>query len=96
MQKKRVNKPENLSPTTPTIQVKTADLHPSVNTKNEIISPSSILTYQFFSVNHNQLVWPKANKLWEIVGDSTDTYDLHSIFDTDVYPIPTYYSCSHL
>lgn len=94
--KKCVNKPENLPSTTPIKKIKTIDLYPSLSIKNEVVFSHNTLTYQFSLARDDQLAWSKANKLWEIVGDSTIAYNLRSISDTDVYPTPTCYSCSHL
>lgn len=46
--------------------------------------------------SYSQLIWPKANKLWEIIRDFTFIHIFYITLNTNIYIIITHYFCDCL
>lgn len=77
------------------------DLYSSISINNKDTNKKVVffigtINHQLFLADDSQLVWLKANKLWEIIQSSAIAYILYDVFDTDIYITITYYFYSCL
>lgn len=73
-----------------------AEIYPNVSTNNEVPFPSSTIIYQLSLAGNSQLIWSKADKLWEVIKNSIVAYIVRSISNTKVYIIIVHYFCGRL
>lgn len=62
----------------------------------EETSPGGTITRHPSPTGEGQLVWPKADELWEVIGDTDAENVLRNVADSDEYVLATRYFCGRL